>query len=165
VGGGGGRAGGEVRMRGVGMSRAPGARSGVGAVGGRGQTGPCAHFCGGICVLNSSSCDIDVTELRDVPHASLRRRVARWGEPLSRLSWRGRVRSSIQARAVFHGTTLDVAHSAGPRPSSPRLSPVDGIDRGSPSHRTRAPVLPLTRVPRPCTPWSLSIHRKGTSQL
>jgi hypothetical protein len=76
-----------------------------------------------------------------------------------------RPRPLRSARAVFQGTTLDVAHSAGPRPSSPRRSPVDGIDRGSPPHRTRAPVLPLTRVPRPCTPWSLSIHRKGTSQL
>ena len=142
-----------------------GARSGVGAVGGRGTTGPRAHFCDGICVPNSSSCDIDGHRASRRASRVAPARVARWGEPLSRLSWRGRVRSSIQARAVFHGTTLDVAHSAGPRPSSPRLSPVDGIDRGSPSHRTRAPVLPLTRVPRPCTPWSLSIHRKGTSQL
>ena len=71
--GGEGREGGRSEMRVVGISRAPGARSGVGAVGGRGKTGPCAHFCGGICVPNSSSCDIDVTELHDVPHASLRR--------------------------------------------------------------------------------------------
>ena len=142
-----------------------GARSGVGAVGGRGQMGPRAHFCGGICVPNSSSCDID-------GHRASRRAsrvaMAESGEvgraPVKTFLERPRP-SIIAARAVFQGTTLDVAHSAGPRPSSPRRSPVDGIDRGSPPHRTRAPVLPLTRVPRPCTPWYLSIHRKGTSQL
>ena len=107
--GGEGREGGRSEMRVVGISRAPGARSGVGAVGGRGQTGPRAHFCGGICVPNSSSCDID-------GHRASRRAsrvaLAESGEvgraPVK--TFLERPRPLINTRAVFQGTTLDVAH-------------------------------------------------------
>jgi hypothetical protein len=126
--GGEGREGGRSEMRGVGISRA-GARSGVGAVGGRGKTGPRAHFCGGICVPNSSSCDIDVTELCDVSHASLRRRVARWGEPLSRLSWRGRVRSSSTRSFPRHDTRRRALRGSTTVVAAPITSPPRGWHR------------------------------------
>ena len=158
-----GREGGRSEMRGVGISRAT--RGEIGCRGGRGAGS------------DGSACSLLWWDLRPELLIVRYRRSPSFATCLTRRE-SGEVGASpchfflgeaasinIAARAVFQGTTLDVAHSAGPRPSSPRRSPVDGIDRGSPPHRTRAPVLPLTRVPRPCTPWSLSIHRKGTSQL
>ena len=141
-----------------------GARSGVGAVGGRDQTGPRAHFCGGICVPNSSSCDIDGH--RASRRASRVARVARSGRaPV--ISFLERPRPSISQHAQFskarHSTSRTPrVHDR--RRRTDRLPPVDDIDRGSPPHsRSRAPLLPLTRVPRP-QPSCLN-HRKGTSQL